>query len=107
MIASRPVFSKSSRSLYAAFTVIFVVSIGFSGRAKAQHTMDPYNIVGEYNNQYQPYFFPVYPNSNSLVPNQNRLNERAGTRSANQFGDYLSGLDESDPVDPEMRRGET
>ncbi len=105
MISSRPVYSKTSRSLYSAFALAFVISIGFGGRAPAQHTMDPYNIVGEYNNQYQPYFFPAYPNADSLVPNQNRLMERAGNRSANQFRDYLSGLEESDTGEPDARRG--
>ena len=105
MIASRPVFSKTSRSVYAAFTLAFVISMGFGGRALAQHTMDPYNIVGEYNNQYQPYFFPAFPNADGLVPNQNRLKERAGNRSANPFRDYPGGLEESDLGDPEARRG--
>jgi len=103
MIALRPVISVAARLLVLAPATLFC--FGLATPAAAQHTMDPYNIVGEYNNQYQPYFYPSYPNSGSLFPNQDRVQERAGNRSANQFRQYLDGIEESDLGDSETRRG--
>ena len=56
------------------------------------HTPDPYNIVGEYNNQYEPYMYADYPTTPGMQPNQARLEGRSGTRNANSFQSFLDSV---------------
>lgn len=56
----------------------------------AQHTPDPFNIVGEYNRQYEPFMYASEPNSEGFFPNQGRLNDRAAYRTANRYQSYLA-----------------
>lgn len=55
-----------------------------------EHTGDPYK---PYNQEYESYAYPQYPIVPGVVPNQNVLEGRSGTRSANQFQNYVGGLD--------------
>jgi len=57
------------------------------------HTPDPYNIVGEYNRQYEPYMGATFPTEEGTLPNQARLEERSSYRTANQFQNYVESLD--------------
>jgi hypothetical protein len=75
------------------------LALGFGllcgGQARAQgHTPDPYNIVGEYNRQYEPFMYATYPNTPGSQPNQDRLETRSGVRNANQFQNFLESPDE-------------
>lgn len=71
-----------------------LAALGLGAEALAQgHTPDPYNIVGEYNRQYEPYMFSTTPNDESAMPNQFRLDGRAGNRNANQFQSMLDNPD--------------
>jgi hypothetical protein len=69
--------------------------------ARAQHTPDPYNIVGEGNLGYENAMFPTYPNGAGFTPNQGVLQGRSGVSRANQFQDFIQELDgvgsDSDP----------
>ena len=56
---------------------------------RAQHTPDPYNIVGEYNLGYQDSMYANYPNGVGLSPNQGVLQGRSGVARSNQFQSYL------------------
>jgi hypothetical protein len=69
---------------------------GLSSSARAQHTPDPYNIVGEYNRQYEPYMFSAEANDGGVFSNQNRLNERSAFRNPNRYQAYV---DETDSLD--------
>ena len=82
MITHRPVL--------AAWAVSLGFSLGLGGTAWAQgHTPDPYNIVGEYNRQYEPYMYATVPNEPGVLPNQERLDARSGIRNANRFQSFL------------------
>jgi hypothetical protein len=61
--------------------------------AQAQHTPDPYNIVGEYNLGYEDNIYASYPNGAGLNPNQALLQGRVGAGRANTFQSYLDSLD--------------
>jgi hypothetical protein len=76
-------------------TLAFGMSISFGTRARAQHTPDPYNIVGEYNRQYEPYMYASGPNEEGVLPNQMRLEGR-GLRSPNRV---QRGLDDTESLD--------
>lgn len=90
MITHRPVL--------AAWAVSLGFSLGLARTAWAQgHTPDPYNIVGEYNRQYEPYMYASVPNEVGVLPNQERLDARSGIRNANRFQSFL----ESDGEDLE------
>lgn len=83
--------------LTATLGLALVVVAAQASLVKAQHTPDPYNIVGEYNSQYEPYMYANQPNDSSLVPNQSRFDERAGYRNANRFQSYINeARDEED-----------
>ena len=56
----------------------------------AQHTPDPFNIVGEYNRQFEPFMYASEPNSEGFFPNQSRLTDRAAYRTANRYQSYLA-----------------
>ncbi len=85
MNAQRPV------TIWHAATLVFAAGLAtsFPNKAQAQHTPDPYNIVGEYNNQYEPYMFATNPSMPGTLPNQAALNGRSGSRNANNFQRYL------------------
>jgi hypothetical protein len=70
-----------------------LVAPGLALTARAQHTPDPYNIVGEYNLGYENYMYPTYPNGAGFTPNQGILQSRAGYSRANQFRSYVEELD--------------
>ena len=74
-------------------------SLALGADAVAQHTPDPYNIVGEYNRQYEPYLYANVPTDPGQLPNENRSFTRGGTRNANQFQSMLDG-DEDDGGQP-------
>ncbi|MGE3822273.1 MAG: hypothetical protein AB7I30_22895 [Isosphaeraceae bacterium] len=80
-----------SRTCLATILTLGVGAWLSQSAALGQHTPDPYNIVGEYNNQYEPFMYAREPNAESLFPNQNRLRDRAAYRSANRFQSYLDG----------------
>ncbi len=73
----------------AALCLAAIPGVGSVRSAQAQHTPDPYNIVGEYNNQYEPYMYADYPNTPGMQPNQARLEGRTGGRSVNNFQNFL------------------
>lgn len=75
--------------------------LGPTGReAKAQgYTADPYNIVGEYNSQYEPFMYATQPTDNGVFPNQSRMMERNGVRAANRFQSFSDSLDGAEPND--------
>jgi hypothetical protein len=80
-----------------AAVVALCVGLGLGAESHAQGwTPDPYNIVGEFNRQYQSYMFNTYPSGGGQVPNQDRLEPMGGPRSANQFGSYVESLDGED-----------
>lgn len=80
------------RPALAVFAVATVLVVASTRTARAQgHTPDPYNIVGEYNRQYEPYMYATVPNMPGILPNQNRLTPRSGLRSANQFQSAMDG----------------
>ena len=60
---------------------------------RAQHTPDPYNIVGEGNLGYQDYMYSNYPNGIGYSPNQGVLQGRSGLSRANQFQSSIEELD--------------
>jgi len=62
-------------------------ALGQSREARAQHTPDPYNIVGEYNRQYEPYLYATQPSAGDMVSNEDRVGLNSGLRNANQFRD--------------------
>jgi hypothetical protein len=63
--------------------------------AQAQHTPDPYNIVGEYNVGYENHMYATFPNGSGFTPNQGILQGqlRAGYSRANQFSSFIQELD--------------
>jgi hypothetical protein len=78
----------------ALLTAAAALCLALPGSASGQgHTPDPYNIVGEYNSQFEPYMYATYPNASGVVPNQGRLTGRSGFVGANQFQSYLEDLD--------------
>jgi len=78
----------------AAWGLTVGLALGLGSKARAQgHTPDPYNIVGEYNRQYEPYMYATTPNDEGAMPNQFRLDNRAGNRNANQFQSMLDKPD--------------
>lgn len=85
MMARRPGQFRRAATLGLAGVGLAIV---FGGRAVAQHTPDPYNIVGEYNRQYEPYMYAIAPNTG---PYQGALSRSAGNRNANRFQSYLDG----------------
>lgn len=92
MIARRPEVIRHAATLGLAAGLLY----GIGTNAPAQHTPDPYNIVGEYNNQYEPYMYASYPTSPGSVPNQNRLNTPPpASRTANSFQSFMESDDDS------------
>jgi hypothetical protein len=86
------------------------VAVWPGSTARAQgHTPDPYNIVGDYNIQYEPYVYATQPTPNSFFPGQARMmQDRAGNRAANRFQSFVDSLDGFEPepdVAPPLRRG--
>jgi hypothetical protein len=69
-----------------------LAAVGLTPSAHAQHTPDPYNIVGEYNLGYEPYMYPTYPNGAGYTPNQGILQGRSGVSRSNQFQNYIDEL---------------
>jgi len=75
--------------------------------ARAQHTPDPYNIVGEYNQQYEPFMYANVPTTPGILPNQYRLAmPPSGLANANRFQEFLGseGDFESDLRRPSTSR---
>jgi len=70
-----------------------LIASGLAASVQAQHTPDPYNIVGEYNIGYENYMFPTYPNGMGFTPNEAALRGRSGVFQANQFQNYIEELD--------------
>jgi hypothetical protein len=99
-------------SRQAVVGLAILIATGLAVTASAQHTPDPYNVVGEYNLGYESSMFPVYPNGAGFVPNQGMLQGRSGVLRANQFQNYVEELDGvgsgSDTFAPQSRsRGGT
>jgi hypothetical protein len=82
----------SRRFPSVAIGLALLAAAGLSPTAQAQHTPDPYNIVGEYNLGYESAMYPTYPNAAGYTPNQGMLQGRAGVSRANQFQSYLDGV---------------
>jgi len=87
----RPEFSRHAAVVGLAMLVLFAQ--GLAAPALAQHTPDPYNIVGEYNAGYENSMYPTYPNGAGYSPNQGVLQGRSGVAGSNQFQSYLDDLD--------------
>jgi len=85
----------------AASLGLLAILLGLiSPEANAQgHTPDPYNIVGEYNNQYEPYMYASQPTDGGVFPNQSRMMERSGVRASNRFQSFSDSLDGAEPDD--------
>jgi len=83
----------SRKSSVLAMSLLIIPAV--APRAGAQHTPDPYNIVGEYNLGYQDSMYAAYPNGIGFSPNQGVLQgqSRSGVARANQFQSYLDGLE--------------
>jgi hypothetical protein len=77
----------------AALGVTVLSLLGLTAVARAQHTPDPYNIVGEYNLGYEDYMYSSYPNGAGFNSSQAYLQGRPGASRANQFQSYLQDLD--------------
>jgi len=90
-----------------ALGLALLIAPGLTPTARAQHTPDPYNIVGEYNLDYQTSMYPTYPNGIGFSPNQGVLQSRQATSRANQFQNYIEELDGvdsgSDTFNPSSR----
>jgi hypothetical protein len=69
-----------------------LTALGLTAGARAQHTPDPYNIVGEYNLGYEDSMYSTYPNGAGFSPNQGILQSPRPTR-ANTFQSYLDSID--------------
>jgi hypothetical protein len=80
----------SQRFALLAIGLVLLAAAGLARTAQAQHTPDPYNIVGEYNLGYEPYMFPAYPNGAGFTPSQGILQGRVSP--ANQFQNYLDRM---------------
>jgi hypothetical protein len=89
VIMRRPKFSRQAAILGLAV----LIAPALAPAARAQHTPDPYNIVGEYNLGYQDYMYANYPNGIGFSPNQGVLQGRSGVSRANQFQSYIEELD--------------
>jgi hypothetical protein len=94
MIERRPELKRLALALALAF--VLVATNGSRGLAQG-HTPDPYNIVGEYNSQYEPYMYATEPTPDGVFPNQARLMPRAGSFSANRFDNYVNSIDGAEP----------
>jgi hypothetical protein len=77
---------------YAPIGLALAAAIGLTRSAAAQHTPDPYNIVGEYNVGYENFMYPTYGNAAGFTSNQGILQGRAGVGRANQFQSYLDSV---------------
>jgi hypothetical protein len=95
----------SSTFRIANRTLVVWVGLGMTvwsssrSQVQAQHTPDPFNIVGEYNRQYEPYMYASEPNGSGVFPNQTRLEERTSPRGPNRYQQYLDELDEGNGAD--------
>ena len=94
MISRRPEMFWRAVSLGVGAWVV----LSLCGSGQAQHTPDPYNIVGEYNSQYEPNMYASYPTMPGTQPNQGRIEGRPGLRNANSFQDFLNS-EEDEPGD--------
>ena len=95
MITRFPRCVRFWQTLPAALGLLAALPAG----ALAQHTPDPYNIVGEYNLQYEPFMYATPPNDLSALPNQGSLAPPAGNRSANRFQTYMDNVEMGDTVE--------
>jgi hypothetical protein len=80
----------SQRFAWLAIGLALLAAAGLARKAQAQHTPDPYNIVGEYNVGYEPYMYAAYPNAAGFTPSQGILQGRVSP--ANQFQSYLDRM---------------
>ena len=76
----------------AAVGMAVLTALGLTAGARAQHTPDPYNIVGEGNLGYEDSMYSTYPNGAGFSSNQAILQGARPSR-ANTFQSYLDGLD--------------
>jgi hypothetical protein len=74
--------------------VAALTAFGLTAGARAQHTPDPYNIVGEYNLGYEDSMYSTYPNGAGINSNQAILQGVRPGR-ANSFQSYLDSFDGS------------
>jgi hypothetical protein len=77
---------------FVVIGLALLAAAGLTPRAHAQHTPDPYNIVGEYNLGYENSMYATYPNGAGYTPNQGILQGRSGVSRSNQFQNYIDGL---------------
>ena len=86
----------------AVLAVVILLQVAPAATARGQgHTPDPYNIVGEYNRQYEPYMYATVPTMPGVLPNQDRLQPRSGVRGANRFQSALDGDDDGGGMEPD------
>ena len=85
MMARRPAINWRT----VALGLMAGAGLGLGGSVSGQHTPDPYNIVGEYNSQYEPYMYATYPTVAGTQPNQGRLEGRPGLRNSNTLQSFL------------------
>jgi len=71
-----------------------LTALGLTAEAGAQHTPDPYNIVGEYNLGYEDSMYSTFPNGAGFSSNQAIL-QGARTSRTNTFQSYLDSIDGS------------
>lgn len=100
-------FHFSPRWLFYSTVAAFSL-LGNNQPVTAQgHTPDPYNIVGEYNSQYEPYLYATEPTEDGTLPNQNIRDPRsARSRSSSES---INGLDDLEgnslePAEPSTSR---
>jgi hypothetical protein len=74
--------------------IAVLASPGLTTAARAQHTPDPYNIVGEYNLGYEDSMYSTFPNAAGFSSNQAIL-QGSRTSRTNTFQSYLDSMDGS------------
>ena len=97
-----------SRRAFLLSSILSVALAASGSRALGQgHTPDPYNIVGEYNSQYEPYIYAAEPSQEGTVPNQQKFTARLpGARASSES---INGLDDLEgntlePTEPSSSR---
>jgi hypothetical protein len=95
----RSTFRLSNRRLVVWVACGLAAWSSSRSQVQAQHTPDPYNIVGEFNRQYEPYVFSTGPNDSGVFANQARLEERNAPRGPNRYQQYLDDLDGGNGAD--------
>ncbi len=84
------------RTGFAIYAIPLILGLGLAATAQAQHTPDPYNIVGEYNRQYEPFMYANASDLPGTLPGQDRFDSRSGLRNANRYQSFLEDEEDSE-----------